>query len=61
MRAIEELGSLENPLAHRHSKKLSGELRGLMRLRVGEYRVIFRAEQPRTILVISVLPRGGAY
>lgn len=61
IKAIEELASLQNPMAYRHTKKLSGELRGLARLRVGEYRVIFRIENGETILVISVLPRSRAY
>jgi addiction module RelE/StbE family toxin len=61
MRGVEEISSLESPLTHRHVKKLSGELRGLIRLRVAEYRVIFRVEQEKTILIISVLPRSGAY
>lgn len=61
MRTLEELSTLENPLSHTHAKKLSGELRGMIRLRVGEYRVIFCVEQGKTVLVISVLPRSGAY
>ncbi len=61
IRELEELIVLENQLIHGHAKKLSGELRGMIRLRVGEYRVIFRVEQGKTVLVISVLPRSVAY
>ena len=41
---------------------LSGELTGLRRVRVGDYRVIFRVEAERvTVLVIKVAHRREVY
>ena len=34
---------------------------GILRLRVGSFRIIFRFEQNRTILVSHIEPRGQAY
>jgi mRNA interferase RelE/StbE len=43
-------------------RPLTGQLRGLHRYRVGEWRVIYRlVESARRVEVIAILPRGGAY
>lgn len=43
-------------------KMLTGEYKGLYRLRVGDYRVFFRVENERlVIIIIDVLPRGSSY
>lgn len=41
-------------------KALKGSSEGLLRLRVGDWRVIF-TEDGRILEVIRVAPRGGAY
>jgi mRNA-degrading endonuclease RelE of RelBE toxin-antitoxin system len=42
-------------------RRLAGTV-GLYRLRVGDWRAIFRRDdQQRVITVAQVLPRGGAY
>ncbi len=43
-------------------KILAGKYHGLLRLRVGEFRVIFTmSAQNHEIFVIDILPRGKAY
>ncbi len=43
-------------------KVLSGKYRGLLRMRVGEYRIIFSMNAARyIILIIQIVPRGKAY
>ena len=51
----------ENPRAG-DTKKLQGRLRGLIRLRVGYYRVLYLVDEPsRTLDVLKIGPRGGFY
>ncbi len=55
--AIDRLG--DEPLA---GSALKGEFSGLRRLRVGEYRIIYKALQPElTVLVVRVRQRQSAY
>jgi mRNA interferase RelE/StbE len=43
-------------------KALSGKYTGLLRMRVGEYRIIFSMNAAKfIILVIQIVPRGKAY
>ncbi|APT75692.1 addiction module toxin RelE [Marinitoga sp. 1137] len=43
-------------------KTLRGKFEGLLRLRVGDYRVIFSMHNDELIiLVVDIAPRGGAY
>ena len=43
-------------------KMLQGKYNGLLRLRVGDLRVIFRMEMDSlAILIIDIVPRGNAY
>lgn len=50
------------PLAGSNIKQLTGQLKGLARYRVGEWRVIYNVDRERGIVeVIAILPRGDAY
>ena len=41
---------------------MTGELQGFCRLRIGEYRIIFRVlEEERIIAVVNFHPRGDVY
>lgn len=42
-------------------KKLKGPLRHLHSLRVGEYRIIYQVERPKSVIVMTIVPRGNAY
>jgi mRNA interferase RelE/StbE len=51
-----------NPLGGDNIKKLTGNLKGRYRYRVGGWRVIYRVEEEtRTVAVSAILPRGSAY
>jgi mRNA-degrading endonuclease RelE of RelBE toxin-antitoxin system len=56
-------GDLEqNPLYGTNIKLLTGQLKGLSRYRVGDWRVIYRPlEETRRVEIIAILPRGDAY
>jgi mRNA interferase RelE/StbE len=52
----------KNPLYGNNIKPLTGELKGLLRCRMGDWRVIYRLfEQSNTVEIIALLPRGNAY
>ena len=57
---ISSLENLDNPLTHPNIKPLVGKLKGLLRLRVGNFRVIFEIQEI-CITIITILPRGDAY
>ena len=65
--AIDGLAAMEDPASHRNVLRMKGDMEGRMRMRVGEYRVIFRLKdgegggQTLVILVADVGPRGGIY
>ena len=43
-------------------KMLTGEYKGLFRLRVGDYRIFFQVRNSKLIIVIiDILPRGSSY
>jgi mRNA interferase RelE/StbE len=42
-------------------RRLQGAYAGSLRLRVGDYRVIFRREPPGVVRVLRILHRSGAY
>lgn len=47
---------------HGDVRPLEGAYRGVFRLRVGDWRVLFSTDRALlVILVLRVLPRGGAY
>lgn len=59
---LDQLAVLDNPLRHRDVRLLAGKLRGVYRLRVGEYRLVFEIDPVlRLIKVMLVEPRGNAY
>jgi len=61
-KSLAELGSSIDPLFHKDGLALSGELHGFHRLRVGEYRIIFRVlEEERIIAIVNFYPRGDVY
>jgi len=49
-----------NPLAHANNVTRLVGAGGCLRMRVGDYRVIFE-ETPNRILVLTIGPRGGVY
>ncbi len=52
----------KNPLYGTNIKPLTGELKGLLRYRVGDWRVIYRIfEENNIVEIIAILPRGNAY
>jgi mRNA interferase RelE/StbE len=57
------VGELEaNPYDPRLSKHLEGPFAGIRSSRVGDWRILYTVEnQARTLYVIDVRPRGGAY
>ncbi|NPA41214.1 MAG: type II toxin-antitoxin system RelE/ParE family toxin [Aquificae bacterium] len=60
--ALIELAQSENPKLHRHTKPLTGPLRGFYRLRVGDFRIIFSLiTDEKVIAVVNIAPRGEAY
>ena len=60
--ALRVLAQMANPRDDINVRPLSGELRGLFRLRVGDYRIIFGLlTAERTIAVVHVAPRGDVY
>jgi mRNA interferase RelE/StbE len=53
------LSSYKNPLQNPDAKPLLGPLKGMNRLRVGGYRVVFAVmEKERVIAVVNIAPRG---
>jgi mRNA interferase RelE/StbE len=56
------LSTYEKPLQHPDARPLLGPLKGMSRLRVGKYRVIFSVlEKERIIAVVNIAPRGDVY
>ena len=52
----------KNPLYGNNIKALTGQLKGLYRYRVGEWRVIYRLKiEKQVVEIIAILPRGNAY
>jgi len=52
----------QNPQYGNNIKALTGELKGLYRYRVGDWRVIYRLKRDLQVVeIIAILPRGDAY
>lgn len=51
----------ENPARGPNIKRLKGRLRGYYRYRVGDYRVVYRLESERLVLVVLIVHRSAAY
>jgi mRNA interferase RelE/StbE len=52
----------QNPLHGNNIRPLTGKLKGLLRYRIGDWRVIYRIDRDnQSIEIIAILPRGDAY
>ena len=52
----------EDPFQQYNIKKLSGELKGSYRLRLGDMRIIYSVDEPKNIVYIEVIGfRGDIY
>jgi mRNA interferase RelE/StbE len=52
----------KNPVYGSNIRPLAGQLKGLVRYRVGDWRVIFRLlKEKKTVEIIAILPRSDAY
>jgi mRNA interferase RelE/StbE len=52
----------KNPFYSSNIKPLTGQLKGLYRCRVGDWRVIYRLfKEKRIVEIVAILPRGDAY
>jgi mRNA interferase RelE/StbE len=51
-----------NPYSHPNIKRLTGELRGRFRYRIGDWRVVYRVEErSRQVTVLVIAHRGSVY
>lgn len=51
-----------NPIHGMNIRPLTGRLKGLIRYRVGDWRVIYRLfKERKTVEIVAILPRGDAY
>ncbi len=58
--ALERLA--ENPFSHPNIKRLSAELKGSYRLRIGDIRIIYSVDETNNIIYIEVIGfRGNVY
>ncbi len=55
--------SLEvDPLRHRNIKPLTGQLKGFIRFRAGDYRILYRIDaRAKTVYVVRIAHRKEAY
>jgi mRNA interferase RelE/StbE len=52
----------KNPIYGSNIKTLTGNLNGLYRYRIGDWRIIYRVMQERMVVeIIAILSRGSAY
>lgn len=52
----------KNPIYGNNIRPLTGELKGLIRYRVGSWRVIFRLfKERKAVEIVAILPRSDAY
>jgi len=52
----------KNPIYGNNIMPLTGQLKGLIRYKVGEWRVIFRLhKEARLVEIVAILPRSDAY
>ena len=51
-----------DPLQHRNIKPLTGPLKGLFRLRAGDYRMVYQIDaRKKTVYVVRIAHRKEAY
>ena len=58
---IEMLSKSENFFEISNVRRLTGDLKEFYRLRVGDFRVVFKMKNDILIIIITILPRGQAY
>jgi len=52
----------KNPIYGNSIRPLTGQLKGLIRYRIGDWRVIYRLfKEKKTVEIVAILPRGDAY
>ena len=52
----------QDPRRHPNIKRLKGKLKGYYRYRIGDYRVIYRIEEDRKlVIVVMIVHRSDAY
>ena len=62
VRVLDRLMGLQDNPRPSGAETLSGEFRGLHRIRVGDYRVVYEVSDAECIVsVVRVRPRGRAY
>ncbi len=62
IRELTALSKYEDPLQHPDVGSLVGPLKGMHRLRIAGYRVVFELiREKRIIAVVNVAPRGDVY
>ncbi len=62
--AIDQLASTEDPVMHPNVKAMAGDWSGCHRLRIGQYRAVFRlvaVDGHETLQVLQVGSRGNVY
>lgn len=60
--ALAEIADLESPASHPNVSRMVGEWAGCFRVRVGDYRAIFRVHREGSRMeVLLVGPRGDVY
>jgi mRNA interferase RelE/StbE len=61
-RVIKEAGEKLSNAPEQYGRPLRGKLRGFRRLRVGDYRVIYKVDRKKGIvLIVMVIHRGSKY
>lgn len=52
----------DNPYSHPNIRRLTGNLRGRLRYRIGDWRVVYRVdEKTRQVTVLVIAHRSGVY
>lgn len=52
----------QDPFTHYNIKRLTGELKGSLRFRVGDIRIVYSVDKKNNIIYIEIIrPRGDVY
>ena len=60
-RIIKEIGEKLSIAPDQYGRPLRGRLKGFRRLRVGDYRVIYKIDQKNTVLIVMIIHRKTDY